>query len=243
MWFVPSNIILAIDRLIDRCHCGSATTCPRDRRRCHHTFTVRGYYYTTSLGCARKHTPRCRRGRRYYSVWSFLFDLRLLLRYVHWNLHRPEATLPFDPLLKALTSIDCRIDPDRWTFSLFRVKSHRIQARGREVSCFYYVVFPAEVEKKRNRLWLKIIPRNFFTGTFSLFKKQQATRTVFEKKPEYSRLRTATFRTIQTSSGDCRFFRRSACLRPVPSPSPRPHWEPTIHTDLYYYILCTYIHT
>lgn len=75
---------------------------------------------------------------------------------------------------------------------------------------------------------LKIRPRDSLFG--------EGAKGEISKEPC---VRRATFRSVQASSGDCRFFQRSIWLWPVPSPSPATGiGSPTDYaqfTDLCYY--------
>lgn len=167
------------------------------------------------------------------------------------NMRRPEEAFPFRPLARRGTrAIDRYADRYRsLSLSLSLLGVHtgskssprrfiarrlfRKGADSEQRSFFFSFLIEKRVRERARRTsrdrWAPALRFSSIVGT---------TRkcVVFEKAECCSRPRRATFRSVQTSSGDCRFFRRPACASGLSLPPPRCHREPTTQsTDLCYY--------
>lgn len=118
--------------------------------------------------------------------------------------------------------------------------------RFRDVSSFLdnYLYFIKKGGKRKNPENKKSLKKNFDAANLRsprVILKIRLRNSPCESKGEILKkpcARRATFRSMQASSGDCRFFQRSVCLClwPVPSPSPRPsRIDYAQFTDLCYY--------
>lgn len=157
---------------------------------------------------------------------------RLLRR----NSRRPEEALPLGPLSdrsisRSISDTSFFIpDPGRSRdVSSFLIRSEE-GGQDKKISERWEL----KKKKKKKMLMRQICDHRELSSKSDLRNSLSSTKGEILREPC---VRRATFRTVQASSGDCRFFQRSICLWPVPSPSSATGiGEPTTHSSRIYAI-------